>query len=297
MAKPKPAAVVKSVHQRPKTKLPVHRYGNSISRINNEEFATDIKLHLQGVGKYVRAQDIIDYLKDPEVQNHHGLTSTISLATAQRWMSTLGYRWREEKTGQYVDGHECDDVVTYRQTVFLPLWESFQYHLRNWNEDDLMVEENNTETPSGCRQIVAWFHDESTFYAHDRRNVRWVHSTEGAVPKPKGEGISMMVAHFVSADYGWLQSKDGTETAHILFKAGKGRDGFFTTDHIIAHVTLAMDILEKHFPHDDHIFFFDNATTHVKRADNAPAARDMPKNPSKTWGIISAIKDARGSIM
>jgi hypothetical protein len=85
--------------------------------------------------------------------------------------------------------------------------EHIPHRLQNWNEDDLMVEENNTKTPSGCHQIVAWFHDESTFYAHDRCNVRWIHSTEGAVPKPKGEGIFMMVAHFVSADYGWFQSK------------------------------------------------------------------------------------------
>lgn len=84
-----------------------------------------------------------------------------------------------------------------------------------------MQEEDSGELLGHCR-VVVWFHDESTFYAHDRREVRWIHSTEGAVPKPKGEGVSLMVAHFVSADYGWLQSKDGAETARILFKAGKG---------------------------------------------------------------------------
>jgi hypothetical protein len=85
--------------------------------------------------------------------------------------------------------------------------------------------------------------------------------------------------------------------ARILFKAGKGRDGYFTTDNIIAHAKQAMDILEKHFPDDDHILIFDNTSTHLKRADDAPAARDMPKNPSQTWGTIVTIKDACGNIM
>ncbi|KAG1794605.1 uncharacterized protein HD556DRAFT_1442792 [Suillus plorans] len=279
-----------------RAKLPTHQYGNHHSRIDDEVLATDIKLHLQCVGKYVSTQEIVNYLSDTEVQSRHRLSKTISLVTAQRWMLKLGYRWKEEEKGQYVDGHEREDVVTYRQKVFLPLWDSFQYRLRNWKEDDVMVEEDLDELPRH-RRVVVWFHDESTFYAHDRRDVWWVHSTEAAVPKPKGEGASLMVAHFVSADYGWLQSKDGAETARILFKAGKGRDGFFTTDNIIAHAKLAMDILDKHFPHDDHILVFDNATTHVKRADDAPAARNMPKNPSKTWGPMVTTKDMRGNVM
>lgn len=69
------------------------------------------------------------------------------------------------------------------------------------------------------------------------------------------------------------------------------------TNNIIAHANLAMDILEKHFPNDDHILVFNNATTHIKRPDNAPAAHDMTKNPSKTWGAVVTVKDTRGSVM
>lgn len=53
----------------------------------------------------------------------------------------------------------------------------------------------------------------------------WVHKDEKVVPQPKGEGSSLMVAHFVSGDYGWLQSCNGNESACVLFRAGKGRDG------------------------------------------------------------------------
>ena len=40
-----------------------------------------------------------------------------------------------------------------------------------------------------------------------------MHKSETAVPQAKGEGASLMVADFVSADYGWLWSPDGKEMA------------------------------------------------------------------------------------
>lgn len=137
-----------------------------------------------------------------------------------------------------------------------------------------------------CHTVV-WFHDESTFYANDRRKTRWCHKEETAVPYTKGEGASQMVADFVSADYGWLRSPDGLEEARRLFKAGKNREGYFTNENILEQVEKAMNILEKSFPHDNHKFAFDNASTHLKRADGALSARHMPKNtssPESNWG-------------
>jgi len=51
-----------------------------------------------------------------------------------------------------------------------------------------------------------------------------------------------MVAHFVSADYGWLQSPDGKETACVHFKAGKNREGYFTNENILKQTQTAMDL-------------------------------------------------------
>lgn len=39
----------------------------------------------------------------------------ISEATARRWLVKLGYALKEAKKGMYVDGHEREDVVEYRQ--------------------------------------------------------------------------------------------------------------------------------------------------------------------------------------
>ena len=52
-------------------------------------------------------------------------------------------------------------------------------------------------------------------------------------PYPKGEGHSLilMIAQLVSADYGWLaNSPDESETARILFRAGKAREDYFDNE-------------------------------------------------------------------
>ncbi|KIK74553.1 hypothetical protein PAXRUDRAFT_789771, partial [Paxillus rubicundulus Ve08.2h10] len=265
--------------------LPFIRYGGAWtkSHIRDEDLQEELLLHLQSLGKYVTASAIIIYLDHLEVQARYGLTKTISLATAQHWMTEVGYRWGKDPKGQYIDGHERDDVVFYRQNSFIPAWYKIDANTRRWSSAN-PLQCKNDETDVG-RKTVVWFHDESTFYAHDRRKTYWVPKDAKALPQQKGEGSSLMVADFISADYGWLRSHDGKESARVLFRAGKGRDGYFTNDEILAQVKKAMGILEKDYPDEDHIFVFDNATTHLKRADDALSAHYMPKS-CRQWGKI-----------
>jgi hypothetical protein len=72
-----------------------------------------------------------------------------------------------------------------------------------------------------------------------------------------------------------------------------------------------MDILQQHHADEDHILVFDNATTHLKRADDALSARHLPKfsprhgsewdgidwgtgRQLKNWGVDVNIIDANG---
>ena len=65
--------------------------------------------------------------------------------------------------------------------------------------------------PSGeGKRVIVWFHDESVFYAHDCQKKGWYHKDASAKPYAKGEGMSLMVADFVSADFGWLTLPDGS---------------------------------------------------------------------------------------
>ncbi|KIK81763.1 hypothetical protein PAXRUDRAFT_806937, partial [Paxillus rubicundulus Ve08.2h10] len=279
------------------TQLPTHCFRKSnISQITNESLAADIKRHLQSVGKYIWAQDIVDYLKDLDVQKQHGFKKSISLATAQQWMKELGYHWKKEPKGQYHDGHEHDNIVKYRQEVFLLAWAMSQACMHCWKKENVLVDDITTTSPISDPHVVVLFHNESTFYANDCWKLRWVHKSEGAILQPKGEGASLMVAHFVLADYGWLESPYRKESAQVLFRVGKQQDGYYTNGDIIQHAEKVMAILEKHYPNDHHILIFDNATTHVKHADDALSAQHLPKKPSEIWGIPITARDAHRNI-
>jgi hypothetical protein len=265
--------------------LPITYYGSgNKSLIEDKDLKHDLLSYLQEIGKYVWAMDVVNYMNMEEVKIAYGLQTGISLATAKRWMHHLGYRWGKTPTGQYVDGHEREDVVKYRSDVFIPAWLQLQERMCAWEGENLTID----HTLESGRRVVVWHHDESIFYSNDRRKVRWAHSSEKAVPYTKGEGASLMVADFVSSDYGWLCSPDGKDRARVLFKPGKNRDGYFNCDDIVQQAGTAMDILQRHFPNEDHVFIFDNATTHTKCAEDALSARKMPKHPpsqGKNWGI------------
>ena len=268
-------------------KAPENPYGTwTHARIDtDEEFAHEINLFLQSKGKYVKANDISEYLNDKDVQKKWGLKKTIGKATAKRWMKKLGYRWVKDHKGQYVDGHEREDVINYRQNIYLPRWYELQPRMQTWDNDGI---EEPLDLPPGVEPVVPHFHDESIYYANDRRESQWVHKDASPTPYTKGEGASMMTAQFFSPDHGYLRSLDGKEDCRVIFKPGKTRDGYFDNENIISQATKAMDICEKYYPNKKHVFIFDNATTHLKRADDALSARKMPKFTPKegtNWGV------------
>ena len=73
-----------------------------------------------------------------------------------------------------------------------------------------------------------------------------------------------MVSDFISADYDWLHSPDRKESARVLFWPSANWEGYFTNKDDLQQVDNAMDILQKHYPEDNHVFIFDNATIHTK---------------------------------
>ena len=181
----------------------------------------------------------------------------------------------------YVDGHERPDVVAFRNGVFLLAMEDLLDRKTKWNSEN----DTHEDPPEGVRRVVVWYHDESTFYAHDRRTRRWIHKSESAKPYAKGEGYSLMVADFVSAEYGWMRSRDGKKSAQVLFQAGKAREGYFNNENIRAHLAMAAEILKHDYQDEDHVLVFDNAKTHVKRPEGSLSALRMPKGPSSSFMV------------
>jgi len=119
-------------------------------------------------------------------------------------------------------------------------------------------------------------------------------------PYKEGEDPGVMVADFVSADYGFLRSRDGKESAQVIFRPGKNRDGYFDHEDIIAQTETAIKIITHDYPDQEHIFIFDNASTHLKRADDAISSRKMPKFMPKegtNWGVEITARNQDGKII
>ena len=270
--------------------LPINPYGDwNESLLVNENLVNEISLFLLSLGTNITASKLANFLHQPEIKEKYGIERDISQKSATRYLHALGYRYQLAPKGQYVDGHEREDVITYRRQVFLPNWKKYMPRMAVWDKDLTCHLPSIPE-----KQVIAWFHDESVFYAHDRRKKGWYHKDASAKPYAKGEGESLMVADYVSADLGWLLSQDGKKSARRLFKPGANRDGYFTNQEIIEQADDAIKILKESYPAYDHILIYDNATTHLKCPEDSLSARRMPKNipkPGKNWGIEVSKRD------
>ncbi|KAF7303440.1 hypothetical protein MIND_00572800 [Mycena indigotica] len=255
--------------------LNLNPYGRwTTSMLADEDLANKLRLHIQSLGTEITAEKVRAYLLDPEVRQRHEIDRDISLRTAQRYLTALGYRWTYSKKGQYVDGHERADVVQYRNQVYLP--RLFELNRRVHPFDSETGEPIETALAPG-RRVIIWYHDESIFYAHDRRRKTWYHKDAAAVPYRKGEGVSYMVADYFSAEFGWLRHPLTGARAREAIRPGKNRDGYFSAVKVVQQAEKALAIVQDAWPDYDHIFIYDNATTHRKRAEGALSARAMPK--------------------
>ncbi|KAJ8473629.1 hypothetical protein ONZ45_g16225 [Pleurotus djamor] len=281
-----------------RTVLPVNPYGDwNESMLSDEALTSDILLHLQGLGEYITAEQLLVFLSREDVMRKHGIDKRISLRTAQRWIKSLGYRFHEQKKGQYVDGHERPDVIWYRKHVFLQRWKQLEKRMEMFDSDGFAEFGPRVE---GGKPVLVHFHDETIFYANDRRRKTWYHKEAPAKPYAKGEGASLMIADFVSSKFGFLKSLDGSKSARRVLKPGKSRDGYFDAEGIQEQAALAMDILESDYPEYDHILVYDNATTHLKRPEDSLSATKMPRGTSKSdknWLVDVCQRDESGNLV
>lgn len=74
---------------------------NKFSLLNNESFVQDLHVYLQGIGKYISSTDVVHYVDQDDVKEKFEYDGVISLATAQRWMHRLEFRWMRSPRGQY----------------------------------------------------------------------------------------------------------------------------------------------------------------------------------------------------
>ena len=84
---------------------------------------------------------MLDCLRElaPEIGDKYPLPS---LRTCQRYMVALGFRWEHWRKAKYFDGHEREDVVKYRQEVFIPRLFDLRPHLVEFKSPTEEVEKD-----------------------------------------------------------------------------------------------------------------------------------------------------------
>ena len=231
---------------------------------------------------------------DAETEYGEQQPRSLKARAAGNWLRCMGYSWRRAKKGVYVDGHERDDVVKYRQEVFLPKLQQVRNRLARWNEDGSVFKEG--ALPEGDRWVVIVTHDESTFNVNDGRRQMWLKDDENPL-LPKGNGKGIMISEFLtprsrlhastSVSNNQLEDLKLPRFATEMFEYGKDK---YWNSELLAKQTLdvAVPLFEVAFPPDrfQGLFLFDNATSHnvvasdaldVRRMNLGPGGKNTPK--------------------
>ena len=195
--------------------LPHHRLTQARwSVLQDEDIAQDLQLQLtqRAKNQYIKAADVVEIIASPEIQEKFAqigvVKPSISERTAQRWLWKMRWRYRALRHGMYADGHEREDVVAYRK-AFADRWMEYEKRFHIWDDQgNLMPLPKGFPVQGGRFHLVLITHDESTFYQNDQRKTRWAHDSQGATPRPKGEGQSIMVSDFLTTEWGRLRDGD-----------------------------------------------------------------------------------------
>ena len=113
-------------------KLPLHSYSyKKPTALEDEGVAQEIQKRLSEKAKtgFIKTEDLCEIVASDSIQGMFlqlGIKKpSISLSTAQRWLEKLNWKYRNKSNGMYIDGHERDDVVAYRD-AFVNRWAEYE---------------------------------------------------------------------------------------------------------------------------------------------------------------------------
>lgn len=161
----------------------------------------------------------------------------ISLRTARRWLHKEGFRYTAHKKALYYDGHEREDVIEYRQNVFLPKMKEYAPRLVKYVVGDVHKEVEMQLAP-GEHKLVVVAHDEMTAQANDGKTMSWVWQGEQPLKK-KGVGRGLHQSDVICSTFGWL--KDASQTLEY----GKNYDGYWNGELFVKQVCLKLEYSRK----------------------------------------------------
>ncbi|KAK0483349.1 hypothetical protein IW261DRAFT_1417262 [Armillaria novae-zelandiae] len=202
----------------------------------------------------------------------------LSERTAHCWLVKLGFRRTVFRKGIYVDGHERPDVVQYRDERFLPDMEGFERLMTKYELcDGVLVAVPPTLAP-GEKEILAEFHDESSFHANDHVLLAWLAKGQQKLQK-KSRGRLIHVSDFVNEATGRLvvrnEAGEIVEDARKVIYPGSKGDPWWEVEQLLVQVKAAVKIFEKAHPNCQALFVFDNSSSHAALGPDTLHASDM----------------------
>jgi hypothetical protein len=98
-----------------------------------------------------------------------------------------------------VDGHKREDVVKYRQIVFLPMMEKLQSYARQYDKmPGGKWEIVEPLLPLSIQRHVFYYYDESCFHGYDYKKTLWLDSiTEQQKMLGKSKGTIIYILDFI----------------------------------------------------------------------------------------------------
>jgi hypothetical protein len=166
----------------------------------------------------------------------------ISLRTARRWLHKEGFKYTVHKKALYFDGHEREDVIAYRQNVFLPLMKEHMKRLVFFEVGNVEKEGELNLQPDQLK-LVLLAHDEMTAQSNDDEKMSWV--LDGEQPlKKKGVGRGLHQSDVICSTKGWLPEASQT------LEYGKNYDGYWNGELFVKQVCgsykCVMTLIQSH---------------------------------------------------
>jgi hypothetical protein len=73
-----------------------------------------------------------------------------------------------------MDGHEREDVVTYREEIFLLMMEGYERRMAKYHLEESDFVQVPPTLNSREKEAIAYFHDECCFHANDEAISLWL---------------------------------------------------------------------------------------------------------------------------
>jgi hypothetical protein len=136
-----------------------------------------------------------------------------------------------------VDGHKREDVVQYRQEVFLPKMEVIlQYTTQYEEKQDGTWEVIQPSLPPGVKHYVLYFHDKSCFYGYDYKKTIWLDSITDQQKMPgKSKGKLVHCSDFIGPEgrIRVLGPNDEVWDARKIIYPGSSGDPWWDTKQLL----------------------------------------------------------------